>query len=66
MSPTLRYELMNARVADLHRQAERDRIARAAIKGRRARREHGKEPMPGRNAGVLARRVLSLLAGRGA
>jgi hypothetical protein len=43
MYPTIHHELMKARAADLHRQAERDRIARAAIQARRAR-HHGKHP----------------------
>jgi hypothetical protein len=43
MYPTIHHELMTARAADLHRQAERDRIARAAIQARRAR-HHGRHP----------------------
>lgn len=40
MYPTLHYELANARIADLHRQAERDRIARTARLVRKARSSH--------------------------
>jgi hypothetical protein len=43
MYPTIHYELLTARAADLHRQAERDRIAQAAIQARRAR-HHGRQP----------------------
>ena len=30
MNPNIAYQLMNARIADMHRQAQRDGIARAA------------------------------------
>jgi hypothetical protein len=43
MYPTIHHELMTARAADLHRQAERDRIAQASIQARRAR-HHGRHP----------------------
>jgi len=43
MYPTIHYELLTARAADLHRQAERDRIARAAVRARRGR-HHGRHP----------------------
>jgi hypothetical protein len=36
MYPTTSYELAKARVADLHHQAQRDALARAARRGRRA------------------------------
>ena len=36
MYPTSSYELAKARVAELHHQAERDALARAARRGRRA------------------------------
>lgn len=42
MRPIIQHELMQARIADLHRQAERDRRARAAGRASRARREHGR------------------------
>lgn len=62
MHPTVRKELMNARVADLHRRAERGRTARAAGS---ARKPHG-HAAPGYLAAILVRRALaSLLAARG-
>jgi hypothetical protein len=39
MHPTAHYELMQARVADLHRQAERRNLVQAARQTRRARRQ---------------------------
>ena len=39
MHPTAHYELMQARVADLHRQAERRSLALAAREARRAQRQ---------------------------
>src|SRR5215472_13134304 len=53
MYPTIHYELMNARVADYHRQADRDRIARAAIQGSRARKQ-GRHPVAARSRIGLA------------
>jgi hypothetical protein len=61
MHPTISYELAKARIADLHRQAERDRIAHAA---RRARRTQSRHNRPAHPASVLARRMLALLAPR--
>jgi hypothetical protein len=39
LHPAMQYELTNARIADLHRQAERDRIARFARQVRPPRQE---------------------------
>ena len=66
MHPIIHNELNQARVADLHRRAERDRLARAFIQARRTRREHGKDPVSGRSAGVFARRLLIILGARSA
>jgi hypothetical protein len=66
MHPIIHDELKNARVADFHRQAERDRLARAFILARRTRGEHGKDPVGGRSAGVFARRLLIILGARSA
>jgi hypothetical protein len=63
MHPTMQYELMNARVADLHRQAQRDRAARAAIRSRRAQAHHRARFVLGRAVTVVAR-VLTLAGGR--
>lgn len=65
MHPTARRYLMNARVEDLHRKAEHDRLAKAASHARRARADHGKQWTAGHLATVLARRALALLGARG-
>jgi len=51
----------HARIADWHRQAERDGAARAIRRARRAHRRHG---VPGKPAGSFARRVLAALGAR--
>ena len=61
MNPTIRYEIANARIAELRREAERDRAAREA---RCARKQHSGQPASRWIAG--ARRVLVLLVARGA
>jgi hypothetical protein len=48
MNSTINYQIMQARVADMHRQAQQDALARAARRGRR---------LPKRQSG---RRVLRL------
>jgi precorrin isomerase len=63
MHPTMQYELMNARVADLHRQAQRDRTAQAAIRSRRAQAHHRARFVLGRAVTAVAR-VLTLAGGR--
>jgi hypothetical protein len=63
MHPTMQYELMNARIADLHRQAQRDRTAKAAIRSRRAPAHHRARFVFGRAVTVVAR-VLTLAGGR--
>lgn len=60
MHPALHYELMQARRADLHHQAQRNALARAA---RRARRQQSGHPGP-RLPAVAARRVLTILSAR--
>jgi hypothetical protein len=59
MHPTIHGEVARARIADLHRQAERDRMARAT---RLARKTHERHFVPGHLATVLARRALAVLA----
>ena len=63
MNPALHYQLMQARVAGLHAQAQRDALARAARRSRRAPAHQAGHPVPGLRA-VLARRVLAGLATR--
>lgn len=60
MNPTLQYELMQARIADLHRQARRDAQARAANQAHRTRtpeRTHRVRGLPA----LVARRVRTAL-----
>jgi hypothetical protein len=62
MYPTSSYELAKTRVADLHRQARRDALARAARRARRARTNRPGHPAPARPATV--RRLLAALGAR--
>lgn len=59
MHPIIQEQLAKARIADYQRQAERDRMARAA---RIARKPRDRRFVPGDLATVLARRVLAALA----
>jgi hypothetical protein len=52
MNPALHYELTQARVADMHRQARHDALAREARRARRA----ATQPAPGLTA-VTTRRA---------
>ena len=62
MHPELHYQLAQARVADLHRQAQHDAQARAASQARRARAAERRHPVRGLPA-VMARRLLTTLGG---
>jgi hypothetical protein len=53
MRPIILHQVTKARIADLHRQAERDRMARTA---RLARKAHSRHFVPGDLATILARR----------
>ena len=64
MNPIIHNELMKARVADLHHQAGRDRLARAAATDRRARAEHGWLLVASHAATVLARRIVTIVGAR--
>jgi hypothetical protein len=66
MHPIISYELATARIAEVHRQAARHQIARAAIQTRRTRRERGTNPVAGRPAADRARRLLTVLVARSA
>ena len=61
MHPTIRSHLAKTRIADLHQQAERDRMARAA---RLARTDGGRPLAPAHRAMALARRALGVLGAR--
>jgi len=61
MYPQLSYHATTARVADLHQQAERERLVRAA---RREQRNQADRPAP--RLPAARRRVLAFLNARGA
>jgi hypothetical protein len=62
MHPIIERDVMQARVAELHRRAERDRTARTASRTPHTRREkRGTKFMSGRMA-ILARRALATLS----
>ena len=64
MHPTFHHDLSQARIADLHRQAARERAAKAAI--RPPPQPHQRTgSVPGHTVTGLARRVLALAGGRG-
>jgi hypothetical protein len=60
MHPTIERDMMQARVADLHRPAERDRMARSASQTPRTRREKREPNLTLGHTAVLARRVLTM------
>jgi hypothetical protein len=62
MHPIIEHDVMHARVADLHRQAERDRIARAASQTQRTRQEKRRPNLVLSRTAVLARRALAILS----
>jgi hypothetical protein len=61
MYSTINYQIMQARVADLHRQAQQDALARAARQGRRPpKHQSGRRVL--RLPVITARRVLTAWA----
>ena len=62
MHPIIERDVMHARVADLHRQAERDRIVRAASRTLRARLEKLRPNVMFSRTAVLARCALTSLS----
>ena len=54
MHPIISYELAKARIAEMHSQARRDALARAARQARRARRHEPGHRTPGILAAVTA------------
>jgi hypothetical protein len=62
MHPIIERDTMQARVAELHRQAQRDRIARAASRTPQTRREKRRRNLVLGRTAVLARRVLTSLS----
>jgi len=61
MYSTINYQIMQARVADLHRQAQQDALARAARQGRRPPK-HQSERGVLRLPVITARRALTAWA----
>ena len=62
MHPTQRYDLMQTRIAGLHREARRDALASTARQARRARRHHVGQPRAGLPA--VRHAVLTVLGAR--
>jgi hypothetical protein len=60
MHPTHRYDLMQARMAGLHREAQHDALASAARQAHRARRRH---PAPARAGFPAVRRAVRTVLG---
>ena len=60
MYSTMNYQIMQARVAELRRQAEQDALARAARQGRPPKRQSGRRVL--RLPVITARRVLTAWA----
>ncbi len=62
MHPTIQYQLVSARIADLHRWAERGRTAQAA-RSARHRQQAPRQCAAGRRPSTLiTRRVIAVLA----
>jgi hypothetical protein len=57
MNPTMVRQLVNAQLVALRAQAERDRTARVARRGRRTRQPDRRHPVPRWNAAILTRLV---------
>jgi hypothetical protein len=61
MHPSVHHEMATARIADLHHDAAGERLAKAAV---RARRAHRTRPVPGHTVTSLVRRAITLARGR--
>jgi hypothetical protein len=55
MNPYIQHHLADARVADMRRHAERQRIARAALRARRAAQRPAGQPIAGPGSMFLLR-----------
>ena len=64
MHPTIQHDLVQAHIDDLHRQAGRDRLSRAARRARHAPAKHSTPSLPAHTTAQLIRRVLTLLGAR--
>jgi hypothetical protein len=61
MHPIILHDLTKARTSDLHRQAGRDTLSRAARRGRQAPAKHSAPFMPAHTTAALIRRALTPL-----
>ena len=64
MYATINYEIAKARIADMHQDAQRDALARAARKDPRWARKHRSARSAPRLPLAAARRVLTVLGAR--
>jgi hypothetical protein len=64
MHPIIMHDLVKAHTSDLHRQAERDALGRAARRARQAPAKRSTPFMPAHTTAELIRRVLTLLGVR--
>lgn len=68
MHPTIQHDQIQARIADLQRQAKRHRLApqarqaRQATQARRHPQRHGNHPAPAHRAIILMRRALAAVS----
>jgi hypothetical protein len=62
MRPLIQHELMKDRIADLHREADRERMARAASRPRHTQQEKPRRNLVlGRTATAFVRHALTVL-----
>lgn len=64
MHPIIAHDLVKAHTSELHRQAGRDTLGRAARRARHAPAKHSTPLMPAHITAALLRRVLTLLGAR--
>ena len=64
MNPTILHDLTKAHTSDLHRQAGRDALSRAARRARHAPAKHSTPFLPAHTTAQLIRRVLTMLGAR--
>jgi hypothetical protein len=64
MNPTILHDLTKAHTSDLHRQAERDALSRAARRARHAPAKNSTPFLPAHTTAQLIRRVLTVLGAR--
>ena len=60
MHPTFHHDVATARIADLHHDAARERVAKTAVRARGSQRHRRTRPGPDHMATSLARRAITL------